>query len=228
MAILPTLGTGILVNSGQALEAGCPFSLLMAYWFIFALIPGVGMAVAESADRMPVNGGTIVNRSYLRRYSLTMLVPFETTNSIASPGLFAPHPQLISAIFGLGMLPEEMFKKLQALCILLITTVSLLVLSVFLSVRQASGTATVFIRSVTVGIPVLFLFSRSLCTVGPGPYTHGISSIQIWRAVHRERVGCELIPAGSGGLDDLGVHGRGQFGPTVLWALAEFAPTWPK
>lgn len=164
VAVLPTLGTGILVNSGQALEVGCPFSLLTSYWFIFASISCIGLAVAEIAERMPVNGGMIVNHSYLRRYSLTMLVSFEATNSIISLGLFAPHPQLISAICGLGMLPEEMFKKLQALCILLIMTVGLLVLSVFLSVRQASGMATIFISSVTVGMPVLFLFSRSLCT----------------------------------------------------------------
>lgn len=139
------------------------FSLLMSYWFIFALISYVGVAVAEITERMPVNGGTIVNHSYLRRYSLTMLVWSETTNIIVSPGLFAPHPQLISTICGFGMLPGEMFKKLQASCILLITTVGLLVLSVFLSVRQASDTATIFISSVTVGIPVLFLFSRALC-----------------------------------------------------------------
>lgn len=89
VAVLPTPGTGILVNSGQTLEVGCPFSLLMPYWFIFALISYVGMAVAEIAERMPVNGGTIVNHSYLRRYSLTMLVWSKTTNIIVSPGLFA-------------------------------------------------------------------------------------------------------------------------------------------
>lgn len=177
MPVLPTLGTGILINSGQALAVGGLFSLLVSYGFILALAYCMGTAVAEVAEHMPVNGGTVVNHSYLRWYSLAMLVPFETTNSIANLGLLVPHPQLairvslmLYAIVGLDMLPERML-KLQALWTILnlVTTVGLLGVSVFLGVHQAPGTAAIFIFSVTSGLSILFLSSCMLCNWDRAP-----------------------------------------------------------
>ena len=91
MAFLPTLGTGLFIGSGQALAAGGPLSLLLSYGFISVLVYCMGTAVAEVAAHMPMSGGTMVNHnyryssshlafsmSYLRWYSLAMLVPFES------------------------------------------------------------------------------------------------------------------------------------------------------
>ena len=162
MAFLPTLGTGLFIGSGQALAAGGPLSLLLSYGFISVLVYCMGTAVAEVAAHMPMSGGTMVNHnyryssshlafsmSYLRWYSLAMLVPFEITNGIVNLGLFVPGSEvavrvslMAAVIVGFNMLPEKPFKRSESLFtfLKLLATTGLLILTIVLGIRGVPGT----------------------------------------------------------------------------------------
>ncbi|PLB51662.1 proline permease PrnB [Aspergillus steynii IBT 23096] len=90
MALGGTIGTGLFVGSGQALNIGGPLSLLLGYIFISALVYALVTGIAEIGAYLPVHGGTMsyhgfryVSRSlgfamgYLYWYSLGILVPYE-------------------------------------------------------------------------------------------------------------------------------------------------------
>lgn len=90
MALGGTIGTGLFVGSGQALNIGGPLSLLLGYVFISTLVYCVVTGIAEVGAYLPVHGGTMsyhgfryVSRSmgfamgYLYWYSLGILVPYE-------------------------------------------------------------------------------------------------------------------------------------------------------
>ncbi|KAA8645421.1 hypothetical protein EYZ11_011801 [Aspergillus tanneri] len=90
MALGGTIGTGLFVGSGQALNIGGPLSLLLGYIFISALVYALVTGIAEIGSYLPVHGGTMsyhgfryVSRSlgfamgYLYWYSLGILVPYE-------------------------------------------------------------------------------------------------------------------------------------------------------
>ncbi|KAL4805333.1 amino acid permease/ SLC12A domain-containing protein [Aspergillus unguis] len=90
MALGGTIGTGLFVGSGQALNIGGPLSLLLGYVFISTLVYCVVTGIAEIGAYLPVHGGTMsyhgfryVSRSmgfamgYLYWYSLGILVPYE-------------------------------------------------------------------------------------------------------------------------------------------------------
>ncbi|KAL2823448.1 amino acid permease/ SLC12A domain-containing protein [Aspergillus cavernicola] len=90
MALGGTIGTGLFVGSGQALNIGGPLSLLLGYIFISTLVYCVVTGIAEMGAYLPVHGGTMsyhgfryVSRSmgfamgYLYWYSLGILVPYE-------------------------------------------------------------------------------------------------------------------------------------------------------
>ncbi|OJJ00891.1 hypothetical protein ASPVEDRAFT_592630 [Aspergillus versicolor CBS 583.65] len=90
MALGGTIGTGLFVGSGQALNIGGPLSLFLGYVFISTLVYCVVTGIAEVGAYLPVHGGTMsyhgfryVSRSmgfamgYLYWYSLGILVPYE-------------------------------------------------------------------------------------------------------------------------------------------------------
>ncbi|KAL4962175.1 proline permease PrnB [Aspergillus stella-maris] len=90
MALGGTIGTGLFVGSGQALNIGGPLSLLLGYIFISTLVYSIVTGIAEVGAYLPVHGGTMsyhgfryVSRSlgfamgYLYWYSLGILVPYE-------------------------------------------------------------------------------------------------------------------------------------------------------
>ncbi|KAL5333075.1 amino acid permease/ SLC12A domain-containing protein [Aspergillus crustosus] len=90
MALGGTIGTGLFVGSGQALNIGGPLSLLLGYIFISVVVYCVVTGIAEVGAYLPVHGGTMsyhgfryVSRSmgfamgYLYWYSLGILVPYE-------------------------------------------------------------------------------------------------------------------------------------------------------
>ncbi|KAL3479697.1 amino acid permease/ SLC12A domain-containing protein [Aspergillus californicus] len=90
MALGGTIGTGLFVGSGQALNIGGPLSLFLGYIFISTLVYCVVTGIAEIGAYLPVHGGTMsyhgyryVSRSmgfamgYLYWYSLGILVPYE-------------------------------------------------------------------------------------------------------------------------------------------------------
>ncbi|KAL3440193.1 amino acid permease/ SLC12A domain-containing protein [Aspergillus insuetus] len=90
MALGGTIGTGLFVGSGQALNIGGPLSLLLGYVFISTLVYCIVTGIAEVGAYLPVHGGTMsyhgfryVSRSmgfamgYLYWYSLGILVPYE-------------------------------------------------------------------------------------------------------------------------------------------------------
>lgn len=157
MAVFPTLGTGLFVGSGQALAAGGPLSLLLSYGFISVLVYCFGTALAEVAAHVPISGGTMVNHnyryssshlafsiSYLRWYSLAILVPFEITNAIVNLGLFVPESRVAMrvsimavVIVCFNLLPEKPFKGTETMFALvkLATTIGLMGLTIFLGVR---------------------------------------------------------------------------------------------
>ncbi|KAL2864372.1 proline permease PrnB [Aspergillus lucknowensis] len=90
MALGGTIGTGLFVGSGQALNIGGPLSLFLGYVFISTVVYCVVTGIAEIGAYLPVHGGTMsyhgfryVSRSlgfamgYLYWYSLGILVPYE-------------------------------------------------------------------------------------------------------------------------------------------------------
>ncbi|KAL4786524.1 amino acid permease/ SLC12A domain-containing protein [Aspergillus varians] len=90
MALGGTIGTGLFVGSGQALNIGGPLSLFLGYVFISTLVYCIVTGIAEIGAYLPVHGGTMsyhgfryVSRSmgfamgYLYWYSLGILVPYE-------------------------------------------------------------------------------------------------------------------------------------------------------
>ncbi|KAL4734834.1 amino acid permease/ SLC12A domain-containing protein [Aspergillus similis] len=90
MALGGTIGTGLFVGSGQALNIGGPLSLFLGYVFISTLVYCIVTGIAEVGAYLPVHGGTMsyhgfryVSRSlgfamgYLYWYSLGILVPYE-------------------------------------------------------------------------------------------------------------------------------------------------------
>ncbi|EAW13987.1 putative proline permease [Aspergillus clavatus NRRL 1] len=156
MAVGPTLGTGLFIGAGQALAVGGPASLLVSYLFLSALVYCLATAVAEIAAHMPLRDGTMLTHgyryasthlgfsmSYLRWYSLSMLIPFEITNAIVSLGLVKPSPAVVlrvsipaAIIFGFNMLPERMFQRSQAAFthLKLITSSGLVLLSIVFAI----------------------------------------------------------------------------------------------
>ncbi|KAB8235314.1 putative proline permease [Aspergillus alliaceus] len=160
MSIGPTLGTGLFIGSGQALATGGPASLLGSYIFISILIYCISTAVAEIAAHFPSKHGTILSHTYnyasshlgfslgyLRWYSIATLVPFEITNAMVNLGLWDPGARVAirisivtAVIFGFNMLPEKAFKRSETAftAVKLITTVGLIIVSIYLAIRGAS------------------------------------------------------------------------------------------
>ncbi|KAI0196925.1 putative proline-specific permease [Astrocystis sublimbata] len=59
IALGGTIGTGLFVGSGQALNRGGPLFLLLAYVFISVLVYGVATALGEMSAYLPLPGTTV-------------------------------------------------------------------------------------------------------------------------------------------------------------------------
>lgn len=135
MGMVPTVGTGLFVATGQALAVGGPASLLISFGFISILVYCMATAVAEISAHSPVRNGTMVRHGYrygsqslgfsmgyLRWYSLAMLVPFELTTASVNLGLWSPGPKIAIRVslmtvimVGFNLLPEHAFKRSESL-----------------------------------------------------------------------------------------------------------------
>ncbi|KAL4917254.1 amino acid permease/ SLC12A domain-containing protein [Aspergillus aurantiobrunneus] len=165
MTVSPSLGTGLFVGTGQALAAGGPASLILSYSFISTLVYCVTSAIAEiSTHSLTRNGAMIAHAyhytsshagfsiSYLRWIALAVLVPFEVTTAMVNLGLWEPGSSValrmgavMGVIFFFNMLPEKIFRRSQTLFtgIKVITTIGLIIVSFYLSIRAAQPGATV-------------------------------------------------------------------------------------
>ncbi|KAH8424616.1 putative proline permease [Aspergillus melleus] len=163
MAVGPTLGTGLFIGSGQALAVGGPATLLAAYVFISLLVYCLTTAAAEIAAHMPVRDGTMLSHTYrygsihlgfalgyLRWYTLALLASFEIINAMVNLTLWEPGTRVTiriaivaGVIFLFNMLPERVFKRTEAFFtgVKLLTTIGLILLSIFLAARGIPGTS---------------------------------------------------------------------------------------
>ncbi|KAL6239262.1 hypothetical protein BDW75DRAFT_199353 [Aspergillus navahoensis] len=159
MTVGPTLGTGLFVGTGQALAAGGPASLIIAYVFISAITYCVTTAVAEvSTHSITRNGALLAHNyhytsshvgfaiAYLRWIGLSLLVPFEVTAGMVHLGLWEPSASLalrmggmMAVIFFFNMLPEKYFRRSQTLFtgIKFSATIGLAIISFYLAIRAS-------------------------------------------------------------------------------------------
>lgn len=92
VAIGGTIGTGLFVGAGQALAAGGPAFLFLAYTIMCMLVFGIITFTAEMSAYMPIEGSTMsyfgtryVSKSlgfamgWLYWYSFAIIVPYEIT-----------------------------------------------------------------------------------------------------------------------------------------------------
>ena len=92
IALGGTIGTGLFVGSGQALHAGGPAFLFLAYCLITIFVYGIVTATTEISAYMPVHGSTMASYAsryvspslgfamgWLYWYSFAMVVPYEIT-----------------------------------------------------------------------------------------------------------------------------------------------------
>ncbi|KAL4761984.1 putative proline permease [Aspergillus foveolatus] len=165
MTVGPTLGTGLFVGTGQALAAGGPASLIIAYVFISAMTYCVTTAVAEiSTHSITRNGAMLAHNyhyisshvgfaiAYLRWIGLSLLVPFEVTAGMVHLGLWEPSASLalrmggmMFVIFFFNMLPEKFFRRSQAFFtgIKFLATIGLAIISFYLAIRASQPGAAV-------------------------------------------------------------------------------------
>ncbi|KAL4751689.1 hypothetical protein BDW72DRAFT_89050 [Aspergillus terricola var. indicus] len=165
MTVGSTLGTGLFVGTGQALAAGGPASLIIAYVFISAITYCVTTAVAEiSTHSITRNGAMLAHNyhytsshvgfaiAYLRWIGLSLLVPFEVTAGMVHLGLWEPSASLalrmggmMLVIFFFNMLPEKFFRRSQTVFtgIKFLATVGLAIISFYLAIRASQPGAIV-------------------------------------------------------------------------------------
>ncbi|KAL4996960.1 amino acid permease/ SLC12A domain-containing protein [Aspergillus recurvatus] len=165
MTVGPTLGTGVFVGAGQALAAGGPASLIIAYVFISAMTYCVTTAIAEiSTHSITRNGALFAHNyhytsshvgfaiAYLRWIGLSLLVPFEVTAGMVHLGLWEPSASLalrmggmMLVIFFFNMLPEKYFRRSQTLFtgIKFLATIGLAIVSFYLAIRASQPGAIV-------------------------------------------------------------------------------------
>ncbi|KAL4903648.1 hypothetical protein BDW74DRAFT_179643 [Aspergillus multicolor] len=165
MTVGPTLGTGLLVGSGQALAAGGPASLIFAYLFLSAIVYCVTAAIAEiSTHSVTRNGAMFAHNyhytsnhvgfaiAYLRWIGMSLLVPFEITAGMVHTGLWEPSASLalrmgavMVVIFFFNMLPEKLFRRSQTVFtgIKFLATIGLIIISFYLAIRASQPHAIV-------------------------------------------------------------------------------------
>ncbi|KAL5047235.1 hypothetical protein BDW71DRAFT_206714 [Aspergillus fruticulosus] len=165
MTVGPTLGTGLFVGTGQALAAGGPASLIIAYVFISAITYCVTTAVAEISTHSVTRNGALFAHNYhyisshvgfaiayLRWIGLSLLVPFEVTAGMVHLGLWEPSASLalrmggmMFVIFFFNMLPEKLFRRSQTLFtgIKILATIGLAIVSFYLAIRASQPGAIV-------------------------------------------------------------------------------------
>lgn len=162
MAVVPSLGTGVFVGAGQALAVGGPLSLLISYLVLSILAYCVTTTVAKVADHVPALDGTLVTHgyryaskhfgfamSYLRWYTLAMMVPYEITTAMVNLGLWEPGAKvairitlIIIVMMGFNFLPERAFKRSEAMFtgLKLVLTIGLFIFSAVMFAAGQPGT----------------------------------------------------------------------------------------
>lgn len=165
MTVVPTLGTGVFVGTGQALAAGGPAPLIFSYVFISALVYCVTTAIAEISTHSLTRNGAMITHAYhytsnhigfsicyLRWIALAVLVPFEVTTAMVNLALWEPGSSIalrmgavIAVIFFFNMLPDKIFRRSQAFFtgLKFITTIGLIIVSFYLAIRASQPDAMV-------------------------------------------------------------------------------------
>ncbi|ROV86872.1 hypothetical protein VMCG_10801 [Cytospora schulzeri] len=59
IALAGTIGTGLFLGSGSAIQTGGPLGALLGYTFVGVLVVGVVMSIAELSALLPLSGGII-------------------------------------------------------------------------------------------------------------------------------------------------------------------------
>ena len=154
MALGGTIGTGLFVNTGQALARGGPAYLFGSYVFMASMVYCIVTAIAEIATYLPVHGGSMsyygfryVSRSlgfalgWLYWYAMGMLVPNEITAGALVIGYWHPDVHvavwitiMLAVIIALNCLPVRYYGETEFwFCSLkVITLIGLLFLSFIL------------------------------------------------------------------------------------------------
>ncbi|RJE18581.1 Amino acid permease [Aspergillus sclerotialis] len=161
MAVVPSLGTGLLVGASQALAVGGPLTLLISYLILSIVAYCLTSTMAQVAAHVPAQYGTLVTHSYrygsrhfgfavgyLRWYTLAMMVPFEITTAMVNLGLWEPSAKvairitlIILVLHAFNFLPERAFKRTEVMFtgLKLILTIGLLAFSIVMFVSGPPG-----------------------------------------------------------------------------------------